>query len=279
MLLVERMTALDFPFAVKLANTMKWNMTEEDFELNLRLEPEGCFAMFDNLKRVGIATSISYEKVGWVGNLVIDEAYRKQGGGTLLLQKVISHLKNKGAETIGLYAYQHLVGFYENVGFKSTKDFSVFQGRIRANHISNKLKKISENDVTAVIDFDMEHFGGNRKKLLELILLNKCNESYLSRHKGRIIGYIAAKRYETMVEIGPLVCERDDKGLAKSLLETILCDSENNEAFVCLPSNDKTLVQVLTETGLQESFRATRMFLGPAVSESCTYIPESLERG
>ena len=64
---VEKMTPKDYMFAVELANTMNWNMTVEDFKFNSRLEPNGCFVLFDDSKRVGVATCISYGSVGWFG--------------------------------------------------------------------------------------------------------------------------------------------------------------------------------------------------------------------
>ena len=69
---VKPMDQKDFGFAVELANTMDWNMATEDFQFAKQLEPEGCFVLFDDSKRVGIATCISYGKVGWFGNLIVD---------------------------------------------------------------------------------------------------------------------------------------------------------------------------------------------------------------
>ncbi|MGE5533230.1 MAG: hypothetical protein ACM3UN_02645, partial [Bacillota bacterium] len=66
---VRTMLAKDFLFATKLANTMNWNMAKEDFEFMSSLEPEGCFVLFDGSKKLGIATCISYGKIGWFGNL------------------------------------------------------------------------------------------------------------------------------------------------------------------------------------------------------------------
>ena len=78
----EKMRPEDFPFAVQLANTIDWNMAEEDFEFMLKLEPHGCFVLFDAEEPVGIATCISYGKTGWFGNLALKEEHRRKGAGT-----------------------------------------------------------------------------------------------------------------------------------------------------------------------------------------------------
>src|SRR3989337_3108392 len=100
MFYVARMRAEDFSFAVQLANSMDWNMSEEDFEFMLELEPDGCFVLFENGERLGLATSISYEKVGWFGNLIVNENYRKKGAGTFLAKHAMNYLENKGVETV-----------------------------------------------------------------------------------------------------------------------------------------------------------------------------------
>ena len=123
---IATMRTGDFSFAVKLANTMNWNMADEDFGFILQLEPNGCFVLFDESTPVGISTCISYGKIGWFGNLVVQEDYRKKGAGTILLKHSIEYLRNGKVETIGLYAYPHLIGFYEHFGFKVDHGFFGF---------------------------------------------------------------------------------------------------------------------------------------------------------
>ena len=102
MLHVENMTLKDFSFAVRLTDTMDWNQAEEDFEFMLQLEPQGCFVLFDDAKPIGIVTTVSFGKIGWLGNLIVTEAYRGKGAGTLLAQHAIEYLTSKNSLTVGL---------------------------------------------------------------------------------------------------------------------------------------------------------------------------------
>ena len=122
---VKQMGSADFQFATELANTMNWNMAPEDFEFMTSLEPEGCFVALDGSKKIGIATCISFGNTGWFGNLIVDEKYRTKGAGSLLVKHAVTYLQNKGAKTIGLYAYPNLLNFYGNLGFKKDMDFSL----------------------------------------------------------------------------------------------------------------------------------------------------------
>ena len=67
----EKMRPEDFSFAVQLANTMDWNMAESDLEFMTKLEPDGCFVLLHGDEPVGMATCISYGKIGWFGNLAV----------------------------------------------------------------------------------------------------------------------------------------------------------------------------------------------------------------
>ncbi len=275
---VEYMKREDFSFAVKLTNTMDWNMTLEDFEFNLRLEPKGCLVLFDGSDRAGLATGISFGEVGWFGNLVVSKKYRNRHGGTLLVQKAVDYLKEAGAETIGLYAYQHLVNFYQRIGFEPNVEFLVLKGKIAVPGIQDKAMALNRKEVNKLVDFDRQCNHGDRRKLLDEILLDKSNRCYVSIRDSKIAGYVVAKIYDETSEIGPLVC-RQDGAEAITLLRTVLSDLKGREVWVCLPTSEKTLIQLLFRAGLEESFRVTRMFLGTPIAENCTYVAESLERG
>jgi len=276
---VEKMKADDFPFAVQLANTMNWNMTVEDFEFMMKLEPEGCFVLFHGSERLGICTSVSFGGVGWFGNFIVKENVRGEGAGSLLIKNAIDYLKNKGAETIGLYAYPHLVKFYESFGFEANIDFLVLKGKAKFPAAKEMLKAAKKRDVPALIDFDCKCFGANRKKLLEPILFNKRNLCYVSTENNEITGYVAAKLYGKMAEVGPLICHANSVNAAVLLLKNILSRLSGLDVFIYIPKKEKALLTVLCNAGFEEDFRVVRMFLGPAVANNCIYAAESLERG
>jgi len=273
------MKADDFPFAIQLANTMNWNMATEDFDFMTNLEPRGCFVLFRDSERLGIVTSVSFGKVGWFGNLIVKEDYRKEGAGGLLVRHAIDYLKKKGAKTIGLYAYPSLIGFYESFGFEPDEDFLVLHGAAFSAATEDGLRAAKRQDVPALIDFDREHFGADRKKLLEPILLNKNNLCYLSANGDEILGYVAAKVYDEMAEVGPLVCQSNRVDVAVALLKTILNRLKGLDISIYAPKKENALLELLTKAGFKEDFRVARMFLGSAIAKNCIYAAESLERG
>jgi predicted N-acetyltransferase YhbS len=280
MLHVEKMEVDDVPFAVQVANTMNWNMTQADFEFNMKLEPNGCFVLFHGQERSGIATCIRCGKVGWFGNLVVKETLRGEGAGKLLIKHALDYLNSEGVETVGLYAYPHLLKFYGSFGFQSDIDFLVLKGNGEVPFAAQKEAKAAEKqDIPKIVDFDRRCFGANRQKLLEAILVNADNLCYVSIENGEVAGYVAAKVDDGMAEVGPLMCDVNREVEAVMLLKAILSRLNGLDIFIYIPKKKTELLNVLYEAGFKEDFRLVRMFLGPPVANNCIWAAESLERG
>jgi predicted N-acetyltransferase YhbS len=277
---VEKMEVDDVPFAVQVANTMNWNMTPADFEFMMKLEPNGCFVLFHGQERSGVATSISFGKVGWFGNLVVKETLRGEGAGKLLITHALDYLKSKCVETVGLYAYPHLLKFYGSFGFESDIEFLVLKGKPEVPSAAQKEVKAAEKqDIPKIVDFDCRCFGANRQKLLGAIFLNADNLCFVSTENGEVTGYVAAKVDGGMAEVGPLMCDVNREAEAVLLLKAILSRLNGLDVFMYIPKEETALLNVLYEAGFKEDSRVVRMFLGPAVANNCICAAESLERG
>jgi hypothetical protein len=245
----------------------------------VKLEPRGCFVLFHDQERSGIVTSISYGSVGWMGTLIVKEDVRGEGSGKLLVKKIVDYLKRGGAETIGIYAYPHLVKFYESLGFETENEFLVYKGEVKEFSIQESSVVLKKQDVSELINFDFKCFGADRKKLLEPIFLNENNLCYISTENNQLCGYVAAKVYDRMAEIGPLVCHVNHVKEALLLLKTILSRLNGFKVFMYIPKKQTALIKVLSQSGLKEDVSVVRMFSGPAIVRNCIYIAESLERG
>jgi len=273
------MSHSDFRFATKLANTMNWNMSEEDFKFMTNLEPEGCFVAFHGRERVGIATSISFGKVAWFGNLIVTEKYRNKGAGNLLVKHAVDYLQARGVETIGLYAEPTLNGFYAKLGFKADEDFSVLHTEFLGSMPSEGLPNVGKQQIGAIESFDTRSFGGDRRKLLESIILEEGNLSFFKSESKRVVGYAAATVIDKRAWVGPLMCQKGKVDVAAMLLKEVLSNLAGKSVYLVLPRKETTLASMLFSVGFKEDFSVSRMFLGEAVAKNCIYMAESLERG
>ena len=251
---IKLMRPEDFDFAIELANTMDWNMAIEDFQFMTSLEPGGCFVLFDGSKPIGIATSNSYGKVGWFGNLIVKEEYRGKGAGSQLVKHAIDYLHDKGVETIGLYAYPKLVKFYSRLGFRYDEDFSVLHVPALKTISAEALSSVGTNNIQQIAVFDRRCFGGDRRKLLESIILDEGNLSYYVSKDDETTGYVAATVYETMAWVGPLVCQEGNVNVAVMLLQGVLSKLTGLRVYLALPKKEMSLAAILSAAGFKEDF-------------------------
>jgi len=273
------MTQKDYPFAVDLANTMNWNMAIEDFEFMATLEPKGCFLLVDQSRRVGIATCIRYKKMGWLGNLIVQKAYRHQGAGSLLAQHAITYLQTQGAESVGLYCEPPLTKFYSRLGFKPDIAFTYLHGTNPPTPNPPKLPKIKPDQLTQITNFDHQHIGENRKKLLQTIIPDPNNLCYYIPEKDKIVGYVAASVCNNAAWVGPLICAPTRYDVASSLIKTVLAQTSNKTIYAAFPKNEPPIRNLFLDLQNTDGFELIRMFFGPSRAKNCIYMAESLERG
>jgi len=276
---VKTMSPEDFDFAVQITDKMNWNLTTADFEFMTELEPDGCFVLLENSEKIGLATTVSFGPIAWFGNLIVKESHRKRGAGSQLVRHAVEYLTHKHVKTVGLYAYMDRISFYERLGFKRDLEFTVLNGRTFSLPVKSVARKAEKQDLQEIIEFDTSCFGSSRRKLLEPIILDPDNLCYISAEEERMIGYIVAKVYRQMGEIGPLACQEGREEAAVNLLRSVLSRLEGYEVSMYVPNKESTILNSLKTLGFKESFRVARMFFGSPIAKHCISIPESLERG
>ena len=276
---IRKMTPDDFKFAVRITDTMNWKMAPEDFEFMLKLEPQGCFVLLDDSEKIGIATTISYGKMGWFGNLIVTKAHRNKGAGSQLVKHAIKYLTSKKVETIGLYAYLDKIPFYRKLGFEYDSEFIVLKGKGFSSPTAANLRQAKKEDIQDIINLDKACFGTSRKKILEPILLDPNNASYIAIEDGRMLGYATAKPYEDTAELGPLVCKQGRSDIAINLLKANLNRLKRLDVYTCIRKRESAVLKMLMKSGFKENFRVARMFFKPRMIKDCIYAAESLERG
>lgn len=279
---VERMQSEDFKFAEELTDIVEWGFVREDFEFMTRLEPEGCFILYHDNERVGLATTIAYEKLGWFGNLIVKEQFRKKGGGAMLVKHAIGYLASKGVTAVGLYAYTERIPFYQSLGFIQGINYTgQSTEELNSSRLTERVEvdEGSRSDLEDIIEFDRQCFGDSRKRLLNAIMNIPRNICYVKRGKNSIEGYIMAKVYKGFTEVGPLVCRKSRKNIELSLLEAVFCEIEGFNTSITVPKIEGHVLDYVRVCGFAEKFPVVRMFFNMPPVTDCITIPESLERG
>ena len=275
----RKMTQDDFAFAIRLTDTMHWDLTKKDFTFMMALEPKGCFVALDGVKRVGITTTAHFDKIGWIGNVIVDPRCRSKGIGARLVKEAIGYLSEKSVSTIGLYAYVNTVKFYKKIGFKADSDFIRFAGQGIRNQVgANAIRRMSQRDLNEVIDFDRSCMGWNRDRLLRRMFADSKDLCYIIREDSGLLGFVMADWYRQ--EIGPIMCRANSDDDPISLLKAVLSKLAGVEVRIGVSEARRRIVDALVDMDFKEEFRVTLMHLGEKLPDArCLVAMESLERG
>jgi len=271
----------DFDIAARLSNIENWDNSIDDFRRILRVEPGGSFVAIEERHRLGIVTTISYGRLGWIGNLVVSKRYRKLGIGSWLVKHAIVHLRRKGARTIGLFSYKSALPFYQRLGFKRDASYLRFFGRGRAL-TSKGPRNIGMNDFERILVFDRKCFGHHRDRLLKDLLERFRDSSFLTMRNGKVLGYIVGKNYENTCEIGPWLCSREGISTAASLLRAVLNASIGKPVEVTVSNRNRQAFRLLRNHDFENHGMVVRMYCGDRSGfpdDRCNFAAESLEKG
>ncbi len=276
---IRKMTPSDFGFAIRLTDTMNWDLTEKDFRFMTRLEPEGCFTMLDGAKKVGMITTAHFGPIGWIGNVIVEMRYRSKGFGALLVKHAIDYLRKKSVTTIGLYAYLDTVPFYEKLGFKADLNFiRLARQSSVANWRVASVRGMTERDLKDVVHFDEQCMGWNRGRLLKRIFTDSEDLCYVALDDSGLLGFIMGDWYRQ--EIGPCMSRVGTAKSVISLFKAALSRLSGVEVRTGVSESQQDLVKALRKMGFQEEFKVVRMYLGEVPDEAgCVWAMESLERG
>ncbi len=101
-----------------LRQSVGWNRMEQELG-NPKLQDFLTIACYDNLELIGYVSVVSNGVLdAYIQDLMVRPDYQNKGIGTELMNKAISHIKEKGIYMISvIYGEEGLKGFYERFGF------------------------------------------------------------------------------------------------------------------------------------------------------------------
>ena len=277
---IRRMEKKDMAQSVDLTDLMDWGLTEEDFAFNIGLEPGGCFvAVTEGEQVVGIITSVAYDKVGWVGNVIVHPRRRDSGIGAALVNHALNHLSTRGVVTTGLYGYRNVVHFYEKLGFRVSGSFSWMSCKT-VSWMGEAAPSAEPRDMQAIVELDERCFGAPRQRLLRSLLGSPFVVTRVALDQGKLVSFVSATKFEETVEIGPWASIEGGEQVGLQLFRSLGEELRGLEAHVGVPSDRPDLIGFLSDLGFAEAFPVTRMYHGkPLPDNRCSLAMESLERG
>lgn len=148
---------------LRLAKAEAWCVPERETKLFRGPLADSAFGIRSQDGTCGFVTAINHEHNGWIGNLIVAEAYRGQGHGSALLDHAIVTLRGRGARCIWLTASELGRPIYERRGFTLIDGIDRWT---RKGAGKGEASAVSKVNADAVIAADTLAWGGSRSRLL-----------------------------------------------------------------------------------------------------------------
>ena len=263
---IRVMTEQDIPAGLRLNTLSGWNQTSADWERFLASSPQGCFVMEDGTKVVGTAATICYEnRFAWIGMVLVDPEYRKQGIGTQLLNKSIEHLDHSNISTIKLDATPLGKPLYAKLGF--VNEFEIERWVLKrpcgtASTIpSSPTAPLTEYQEKLIFTLDTEFFGADRSFLLRS-LRDQAPELAITIWQDEVPQCFAFGRHGLFADhLGP--CMATSRATTEQLLSEFLARSSRETLIVDCIKSSPGAPESLAAFGFVLSRPFTRMVRGP----------------
>ena len=260
MIVYRTMHSNDIPAGLSLCRAAGWNQLAREWEIFLQQSPNKCLVATENEKVVGTVTTMRYQNsFSWIGMVLVDPSYRRQGIGSQLLNKALQVLHQE--ETIKLDATPAGREVYLKLNFVEEYHLS----RMVLNRSEEKLevsaaRALHNTELDALEEFDCKIFGANRQPLLKWMLESAPQYAFLVKEKNEIMGYCLGRNGHNFIHIGPVIAKNFT--IAKDLVSAALNNTLGSSVIIDALHFDKECMSWLTSIGFTEQRAFTRMYHG-----------------
>jgi GNAT superfamily N-acetyltransferase len=253
MITYRNMQPEDIPAGLALCRSAGWNQLARDWELFLQLNPEGCVVATDDNSVVGTVATIRYQHFfSWIGMVLVDPAYRRQGIGMQLLEKALQILQTEQTVKLDEYPVSRMVCIH------TEKKWAASNAR-----------PLTKRDLSIVAAFDCKVFGADRHFLLKWMVEGAPQLAFVIEERNEIQGYCMGRKGYSYTHIGPVIAK--NMLTAKNLLSAALNRCIGHSVVLDISHVDPEWKEWLTTLGFTEQRFFIRMYRG---SNNFPGIPE-----
>jgi ribosomal protein S18 acetylase RimI-like enzyme len=259
---------------MELSRLAGWNQTREDWEMMLRLDPLGCFAIEADDRIAATTALLCYgNRLAWIGMVLTRPEYRRRGFARLLMESALKRAQELKIESIKLDATPQGQPLYEKLGFKTEQIVERwFRDGNRPDLSIEPTASSPQYSPPYSLEMDMQAFGADRSTLLESLASrnspHSVEEAYCFSRNGTRARYL-----------GP--CVAQTAKAAGLVIEHTLQAPSGSGWFWDLLSTNKNAVRLAGELGFAPQRRLERMVLGSSVpkNDGMVYAVAGFELG
>jgi len=220
----------------------------KELELYTTVQPDGFFVIEEDGGIVAAGGCLVYGSFSWVGLVGTHPAVRGRGHASRLSEHLVNWSYAKGCRTVALDASTLGRPIYERLGFRPVGSTVQLKPTPMqpARNPEVAVTQLTAADTEQVLELDAGVFGGDRSRLLELLIAGTNGSGFVCRqHAGRLAGFLCVQ--ERL--IGPGAAANPDA--AQALIQGAMA-GDPTERSMLLPFESAYLA-VLLGLGLSSS--------------------------
>lgn len=252
---IEPFRTEDIDALLELAVLENWITERWEFDFMLKVFPHGCFAARgERGETLGFVTSLSHERSGWIGNLIVSEKFRGRRIGEALFRSALAALKNGGVETVWLTASTSGKSLYEKYGFKRTDSIVRWTGKAMRRSVSRKLDACDGESSAMIASIDFQAWGDRRDALLRITI-----------ERGRLLkcesGFAIIQDCGDAKQIGPFAAlgYRAAEQLFREAIRTV---PAGTKFYIDAPASNRAASRLFKRMGMMIAGRNELMYCG-----------------
>ncbi|MBT8244904.1 GNAT family N-acetyltransferase, partial [Winogradskyella sp.] len=209
---------------------------------------------------VGTGNIFFKDKIGWLGNIMVDKNFRGKGFGYQITKFLVDFLENKGCETHLLIATKLGEAVYKKIGFKKMTEYLSFYSKVGKDlSFPNSIRKLKLSDLESVYKLDLETNSENWFHLIQKFYANGIG--YFN-NKNELLGFYLPKFGR-----GLIISKDKQAGL-----ELIKLKHATKGKKSLLPVENQKAIKLLEKMGLCKGVKNSRMILGKEIKWVPSYI-------
>ncbi len=261
-MILRPMLANDIQAGLSLCRAIGWNQLSADWELFLKLSPEGCRVALDEIHKViGTVTTVRYQDhFSWIGMVLVDPSRQRQGTGIQLLNEALAILADE--KTVKLDATPAGREVYLKLGFREEYPLTRMRwspenaGLLRVN----RARQIEKDDLQKIALFDLDVFGADRRVILNDLWQRDPEMCFVVEEGNDVRGYCLGRRGYTYLHLGPVIAHNVSD--ATDLASAALLACSRKPVITDVLHHSEEWIAWLSAAGFSELRPLTRMFRG-----------------
>jgi predicted N-acetyltransferase YhbS len=206
-------------------------------------------------RAIGGVCCASFGRTGWIGALGVLPDARRRGAGEALTRAGCARLRERGAETVLLFATDMGRPLYERLGFELEGTVTAWRGTAGTARADVTLRAVREGDRPSLRAIDRAATGEDRAPVLDAL---DPLSGVLAERDGDAAGWAVSSPWGA----GVAVCAADE---AAGVALIAAATAGPGSSTIVVPDRNAAAADALERWGFSPTAAGARMRLGPPV--------------